>query len=50
MSALIALVGCILRCDRRRADGLRGNAGMAIIFTGYAFSNIGLYWPARAAA
>jgi hypothetical protein len=43
---LIALTGCIyayIAADQLR----RGNAGMAVAYAGYAFSNIGLYLMAK---
>lgn len=39
---LIALTG-IIYAYVALEQGLKGNAGMAIAYTGYAFANIGLY-------
>ena len=39
---LIILVGCIY-ADIGFEQGAKGNVAMAIVFAGYAFSNVGLY-------
>ena len=47
MSAwLIALTGLIY-LGVAVEQGLRGNASMAVVYSGYAFSNVGLYFLAR---
>jgi hypothetical protein len=43
---LIALVG-IVYLGVAVEQGLRKNWPMCVVFTGYAFSNIGLYWLAE---
>jgi hypothetical protein len=43
---LIALCGLIY-AGVAVDQGLRGNWAMLIVYSGYSFSNVGLYWMAR---
>jgi len=46
MSALLIIVtGCIYAYIAAE-QGLKGNIAMLVVYGGYAFSNIGLYWMA----
>lgn len=43
---LIAITGLIYACVAIE-QGVKGNIGLAIAYTGYAFANIGLYLLAK---
>jgi hypothetical protein len=46
MSANLIIVTGLIYAYIALEQGLRGNLAMAIVYSGYAFSNAGLYWMA----
>lgn len=46
MSAWLIIVTGLIYAYIAFDQGLKGNIPMLIIYSGYAFSNIGLYWMA----
>jgi hypothetical protein len=44
-SWLIILTGCIYAYIAAE-QGMKGNIALLVVYAGYAFSNVGLYWMA----
>lgn len=46
MSAWLIIVTGLIYAYISGEQGLKGNMAMMIVYAGYAFSNVGLYWMA----
>ena len=46
MSAWLIVVTGMIYAYIAGEQGFKGNVAMAVVYSGYAFSNVGLYWMA----